>query len=123
MDFVEDHHLVAVAGRAVLQALGQLADLLDLGVGGGVDLDDVEVPAAGDLDAGGALVAGIGRRPPFTVEGLGEDAGGGGLADAADPGEEIGLSDPPLAQRVAQSGHDRLLADETGEVLGAPLAG
>ena len=122
VDLVEHHHLVAVAGRAVLQALGELADLLDLGVGGGVDLDDVEVRAAGDLDAGRALVAGIGGGAPLAVERLGEHAGRRGLADAADAGEEIGLGDPPLLQGVAQSGDDRLLADEAGEVLRAPLA-
>ncbi len=98
VDLVEHHHLVAVAGRAVAQALGELADLLDLGVGGGVDLDDVEVGAAGDLEAGRALVAGLGRRPALAVERLGEQAGGGGLADAADAGEEVGLGDAPFAR-------------------------
>ena len=46
VDLVEHHHFVAVARRAVAQALGELAHLLDLGVGGGVDLDHVEVGAA-----------------------------------------------------------------------------
>jgi hypothetical protein len=42
---VEHHHLVAVARRAVAQALGQVAHLLDLGVGGGIHLEHVEVGA------------------------------------------------------------------------------
>ena len=122
VDLVEHHHLVAVAGRAVLQALGEIADLLDLGIGGGVDLDDVEVRAAGDLDAGGALVARIGRRAALAVERLGQHARRRGLADAADSGKKIGLSDAPFLERVTQSDNDRFLADEAGEILRAPLA-
>ncbi len=123
VDLVEHDHLVAVARRAVLEALGQLANLLDLGVGGGINLDDVEIGAARDLDAGDALVAGIGSRPALAVERLGEHPRRGRLADAADAGKEVGLCDAPLLQRVAQRGHDRFLTDETGEILGAPLAG
>ena len=37
---------------------------------------------------------GVGGRPLDAVERLGEDAGGGGLADAAvPPGEQIGVGD------------------------------
>ena len=64
VDLVDHHHLVGVARGAVAQALGELAHLLDLGVGRGVDLDHVEVGAGGDLAAGAALVAGIGSGAP-----------------------------------------------------------
>ena len=36
---------------------------------------------------------------------------------------KAGLSDAAISHRVAKSGDDRLLADDAGEVLGAPLAG
>ena len=123
MDLVEHHHLVAVARRSVAQALGQLAHLLDLRVGGRVHLEHVEVGAGGDLAAGGALVAGLGGRAALAVERLGQEPRGGRLADSADAGEEVGLGDPPLGQGVAQRGDDRLLADQVGEALGPPLAG
>jgi len=120
---VEDDDLVTVPGGAVAEALGELADLLDLGVGRRVDLEDVHVRAGGDLTTGVAFVAGIGRRPAFAVQRLGEDPGGAGLADAADAREEVGLGDPILRQGVAQRGGDRFLSHQTREVLGAGLAG
>ncbi len=123
VDLVDHHHLVAVPGRAVLEALGQLAHLLHLGVGGGVHLDDVEVGALGDLAAGQALVAGVGGGTLLAVERLGQDAGDAGLAHAADAREEVRLGDPPLGEGVAERGDDRLLSDDAGEILGSPLAG
>ena len=129
MDLVQDDDLVAVAGGAVPQALGQVADLLHLRVGGGVDLDHVEIARFPDLGADQAGVARFGHRAPGgavgaeAVQGLGEDSRGRRLADAADAGEEIGLRDAAVAQCVAQGGDDRLLADQVGERLRPPLAG
>ena len=37
--------------------------------------------------------------------------------------DAVRLSDPALSQSVTQRRDDRLLADDAGEVLGAPLAG
>ncbi len=112
MDFVEDDHFVAIARRTVLEALGELAHLLDLRVGRGVDLEHVHVGAGGDLPACRTLVARAVRGAELAVERLGEDARGGRLADAADAGEEIGLRDAALAQRIRERRHDGLLADE-----------
>ncbi len=123
VNFVEHDDLVAIARRPVLQALGELAHLLDFRVGRGVDLEHVHVGALGDLLAGRALVARPVRGATLAVERLREDARGGRLADAADAGEEIRLRDASLAQRVRQRRHDGLLADERREVLRAPLAG
>ena len=61
---------------------------------------------------------GVGRRALLAVEGLGEDAGGGGLADAAGAGEEIGVGDAVALQGVGQGAGDGLLADEIGKVCG-----
>ncbi len=52
MDFVDDEDLVAVADRHDAEAGDDhLADVVDAGVRGGVDLEDVDVAAFGDLDA------------------------------------------------------------------------
>ena len=64
MDFVDDEDLVAIADRRDAEAGDDdVADLVDLGVGGGVDLEDVHVAALRDLDAGVADAARIGGRP------------------------------------------------------------
>ena len=132
VDLVDHHHLVGVARGAVAQALGELAHLLHLGVGGGVDLDHVEVGAGGDLAAGAALVAGIGQRrsafplgeqAALAVERLRQHPRGRGLTDAADAREQIRLRDAAIGDRVAQRGGDGVLADDRREILRPPLAG
>ena len=75
VNLVEDDDFVTIPSRSVPQAFGELAHLVDLGVGRGVELQDIEIVATGDLYTGRALIAGIGSRPPFAVEGLGEDSG------------------------------------------------
>ena len=49
MNLVDDDDLVGVSGGAVAKTLGELADLFHFGIGGGVDLDDIEVRPSSDL--------------------------------------------------------------------------
>ena len=52
MDFVDHEHLIAIASGCNREvADDDVADVVDTGVGRGVDLEDVEVAALGDLDA------------------------------------------------------------------------
>ena len=65
VDLVDDEHLVAVAHRRDRQAGDHhLADVVDAGVAGGVDLEHVDVAPLRDLDAGVALAARIGASVP-----------------------------------------------------------
>ena len=122
MDLVDDEDLVAVAdGRHAEAGDDDLADLVDLGVGGRVDLEHVHVAALRDLDAGVALAARVAGRALLAVETSREDAGGGGLADAARPGEDERLRDAADGDRVAQRLRDAALADDVVEALRTPL--
>ena len=124
MHLVDDEHLVAVADRRDRQALDDdLADVVDAGVGGGVDLEHVDVAALGDLDAGVADAARLGGRAVHAVERAGQDAGAGRLAAAARAGEHERLGDAPALERVAQRPGHGLLAEHVIETLGTPLAG
>jgi hypothetical protein len=93
MGLVDDVDLVPVALRQVLGVLPDLADVLDAVVGGAVDLGDVDRGAGGDLGARLADAARCGGGAVDAVEGLGEEASGGGLADAARAAEEVGVGD------------------------------
>ena len=99
-----------------------LADLVDLGVGGGVDLEDVHVAPVGDLDAGVAGAARIGGRALLAVQRARQDARRRGLADAARAGEDERLRDPLRADGVAQRLRDAALPDDVIEPLRAPFA-
>ena len=123
MHLVDDEDLEAVADRPQAEAADDhLTDLVHLGVGGGVDLEDVDVAALGDFDAGIADPARVHRRTVDAVERLGEDAGGGRLADATGAGEDECLADAAAGDGVAQRVDHATLADHLVEPLRAPLA-
>src|SRR5690606_12159346 len=101
----------------------QVADVVDAGVRGGVDLQQVDVAAGIDRLAGLALAAGVAGRATLAVEALGEDARDRGLAHAAGAGEQEGVVDAAGIERVDQGADHVFLAHEFGETLRAPLAG
>src|SRR5262249_43675562 len=72
--------------------------------------------------ADGTLVAGLCGRAVFAVEGLGEDPGGRGLANATGAGEEVSVGDAIALQRVLQRAGDVFLPDQFGKVLWAITA-
>ena len=122
VDLVHDVDLEARRGRGVAHAVDQLAHVVDAGAGRGVHLQHVDVAALGDPDAVRALAAGLGRRLTAAVradavERPGDDPRGGGLADAANPGQEEGVRDAAGAQRIGQRADQRLLADQLGQAL------
>ena len=120
---VNDEDLVTGAARQVADVLAQLADIIDAGVGGAIDLDYVKPLTGSDLLTGGALVAGLSGEAFFAVEGLGQDPGGRGLADPAGAGKQEGVMDAAGADGVRQGLADMLLANQVSEVLWAPFAG
>ena len=122
MGFVDDVDFEAVARRPVAQVFDNRAGVVDLAVGGAVDFDHVERAPLANLDTGRAFAARLGGWPFFAVEAAGQDARGGGFADAADAGEEEGVRDPAALQGLAERASDVLLADQLGEALGAPFA-
>ena len=124
MDFVDDEDLEAVAHRCYRQAGDDdVPDLVDLGVGGGVDLEDVHVAALGDLDAGVADAAGIRGRALDAIEAARKDPRRRRLADAARPGEDERLGNAAGGDRVAQRLRHAALADDLVEPLRSPLPG
>ena len=126
---VEDVDLVTVAGGRVAGCVAQFANLVDATVGGGVNLDDIDGVAGADLGAGFAGLAWLGggaRRAAdgvAAVEGHGEDACDGGLADAAMAAEDVSVGDAVLQERVGERDGDVVLADDVGEALRAVFAG
>ena len=117
-----DHvDLPAGLHRRKAGALDQLADVVDAGVGGGVNFDDIEGIAGSDGHTHLAMAAGFRGRgvAADAVERAGQDAGAGGLASAAGSAEEIGGSDAAGAQGIGQGGGDGLLPHQLSEPLGA----
>ncbi len=118
---VDDVDLVAALDRREERPLAQIPRVVDTTVRRGVDLDHVDTagPAAGEVGAGLADPARLGDRALLAVDRTSQDPGAGGLATPARPGEQVGVVDPVVAQRVPQWRGDVILADDLGERLRA----
>ncbi|APH02384.1 hypothetical protein ASJ30_13305 [Janibacter indicus] len=121
---VDDVDLVAALRRTEGGPLAQVAGVVDTAVARRVDLDDVD-GARATTGQGGARVAFAARGRGgalLAVEAACKDARARRLATAARPGEEVGVVDPPRAQRLHERLGDVLLPDDVGEGLGAVSA-
>ncbi|CAM3045680.1 200 kDa antigen p200 [Cupriavidus taiwanensis] len=125
--FVDHVDLEAPGGGSVDGLVEQLRHLVDTAVGRGIHLDVVDEASAVDFLAGLALPARLGGDAAAAVragavQGLGQDPRQRGLADAARAGEQVGVVQPLLFQRVRERADHVLLADQRGEIPGAPFA-
>ena len=123
LHLVDDEDLAAQVGRTRVDARDELAHVVDLVVGGGVQLDDVERPTLADGGAARAGIAGLAVAEVGAVDGLGHDPRHGRLARPAGAHEEEAMADPVQAHGVAERLDDRALADHLAERLGteAPI--
>ena len=121
---VDDVDLVAALRGAEGRPLAQVTGVVDTAVARRVDLDDVDRPgaAARQRRARVALAARGRCRALLAVEAPGEDAGARRLAAAPWAREEVGVVDPPRAERLHQGLGHVLLPDDVGEALGPVTA-
>ena len=118
---VDHEHLVATQRGLVGSAFDQVAYLIDAAVGGGIQLDVVHIAIGIDIGARCTLAAGARCDialpvQPRAVEALGQNPRDRGLANAARAGEQVGVMQAPLVQRVRQCTHDVLLARHLREI-------
>ena len=123
VDFVDDVDFEFSTGWGVRDAVAQVLDLPDATVRGAVDLEDVE--AASFLDFLADIVVGVEvcLRAVGTVEGFGEDAGGGGFSDAPGADKEKGVGEAAFGDGVGEGADNMFLADQFGKGAGAVFAG
>ena len=120
---VDDVDLPAGLNRGESRAFNQLADVVDPGVGGGVDLDDIEGIAVGNGGAELTAAAGLWGRVirAEAVEGARQDAGAGGFPRSSGTTKEVGRRNATGAQGIAQGRGDRLLPHKLIKPLRAVL--
>jgi hypothetical protein len=123
MDFVDDVDLVATPSGSELDAPDDLlTNVVHAGSRRGIDLVDIGMATLGDLDAIVARTVGLASGAALTVKRLGEYSSSRGLPGAAGTGEQVRVSNRPVAHGVAQRALDVLLTDDVGERLRAILA-
>ena len=91
MHFVDDIDFVFAGGRRVLGVFQYFADVVDAGVGGGVDFQQINVASGVDLRTALAHAARLAVLRIFAVQAFGENAGDGGFAYAARACEQVGM--------------------------------
>ena len=125
VDFVDDEDFEPPADGAIRGIRNDIADIVDAGVARGIDLDHVDILAAGDPLAGIAFPAGRirGAGEALAIERLGQDAGHGSLADAARAAEEVRMGDPSGADGFLECLRNVVLPDHLIEVRRAIATG
>ena len=123
VDLIDEVDFKFPAGWGVGRAFAEIADIFHAIVAGAVDFDDIQAAALGDLQTGIAFPARLGRDAFLAIEGLREDAGGGGLADSARADKEVGLREALRGHGILQGARDVVLPDHLGEGLRTVFAG
>ena len=116
---VEDVDAIAAEDGLLVDAIANLADVIDTAIAGRVELEHVQRGAVGNRATRLAFEARRrGRRVEgLAVERLAEDLRQRRLAGTARAGEEVRVAHAALFDRVRQRLHDVALADDVREVL------
>lgn len=123
VNFVNDVDLVPRFVRSVINSFPEVADIIHAGVAGGVNFNDIQSSAFGDCLTHLAGIAGFTLAfSGETVDRLGENASGAGLAGTAWTAEKIGMRNMAAAQGVLQRLGRLFLADHVGQGLRTPPA-
>ena len=123
MDFVNNDHSKTALGRPVLRPLGQISDIVYPGMRGTVDFQDINGAAVRDLLTLVTGVTGVRGWPLFTVQGFGQEPGGGCFPHPARPGKQEGMRHALAADRIPQGAGNMLLPNDVIERLRSPLPG
>ena len=123
VDFIDNKNLITTLGREIFNIFPKFPNLIDAPVTGPVDFQDIETMPLGDLQTRLALVAGRRRRTVDTVQGLGQNAGHGGLTHAPGAAKEKGVRHPSQFQGIFQGTGDVFLPHNFIEILGSPFSG
>ena len=119
MAFIHHIHLPARLHRREAGAFDQLSDVVDAGVGGGIDLDHIEGRARPIVVHSSQVPQGSGVGPSLLRQLMIAPGSGAGGLPFPGPAEQVGRCNPVAGERMAEGGGNRLLAHQLIEALGA----
>ena len=128
VDFVDNEDPVAAQRRAVACLADEFTCVVDAGMGGSIDLNDIDMPGFSDAYAGPAGAAGVEGRPvpvlvPDAIQRPSDDSGCRRLADTADAGQHESVRDPLGFEGISKRAHEAFLPDQRIESQGTVLSG
>jgi len=118
MDFIDDIDFIFDIAGEIFDFIAEFPDIVDAGIAGGVDFDDVADRSVLDPQAIGADVARIGDGGVFAVDRFRKNTGDRGFSGSARSGEQIGVGDLIVFQGVFQRGRDMFLTGHFVEIGG-----
>ena len=127
MHLIDHEDLETPHHRLIDRLLKQLRDLINAPVGSGIEFCVVHKPAAIDVRARLANAARCCGDTPLsvgadTVQGFGQDAGDGRLANTPCTGEQVGMMQPLRRQSIAERLHHMRLPHHFREIFGTVFA-
>ena len=111
MDFVDDIRFETPANRGIAHLLDEIANLVDAIVARRVDLDDVRVRTARQLETIRAVAA-LMADALFAIEGFREKACHGSFSGSSRAAKKVGVRDFVVHNCVSEGADDRLLAGD-----------
>ena len=123
MYFVDQVDLEATARRRILHIVEQIPRIVDFGLGGCVDLDQIDKSAFVNLPTRTAFAAWRRGDAGLAIECFGQDPCNCGLANTARSREQIRVVQAAGLQRVDQGLQHVLLTNRVGKVFRPPFAG
>ena len=111
VDFIDDVNAIGAAERRKFDVFTKFPDVIDPGIRGSIDFNDVHRVPASNFLAAFALFTRFRSRTVFAIQGLGQNAGDRGLADAAHTGKQISMGDVFAKDGVPQRLDDVRLSD------------
>jgi len=100
MDFIDNKNLLPPSGREIFNIFPEFPNLIYAPVTGAINFQDIKTMSLGDLQTGLTPIAGRRRWTFGTVQGLGQNAGDGGLSHAPGAAEKKGVSHSTLFQGI-----------------------
>ena len=120
--FVDDIHLVAACGGRVHGILKQGTHLIHARVGGCIHFQQIDKPALADFDTSLALATRRAANTLLAVHGAGQNSGNGGFAYTAGAGEQIGMVQALIVERVGEGFNHMGLAHQRIKVSRSPFS-
>jgi len=121
VDFVDDIDLIACLIRGVVDLLTEAADIIDAGVAGGINFDNIQGSGFGYCLAHITGIAGFTLIIGEAVHCLSQNTRGAGFAGSPWSAEEIGVRYTTAAESVDECLCYRFLSNYFSKSLGAPF--
>jgi len=100
VNLINDKNLLSPPRREIFNIFPKFPNLLYAPVTGAINFQDIKTMTLGDLQTGLTPIAGRRRWTFGTVQGLGQNAGDGGLPNAPGAAEKKGVGNPTLFQGI-----------------------